>query len=327
MFASNARSLHMKAEELYDCIVIGGGPAGLNGAVVLGRCRRKVLLFDTEGYRNKASHGMHNYLTRDDIAPADFLQISQKELQKYSVQRLKKRITVGKKNASEIFEVKDEDGRIYRSKKLLVATGLCDTIPDIDGFAECYGKSVFHCPYCDGWEVRDKKIGIYARNKEGAELALALKCWTNHVTLYTDGGNKVKPSQKEYLHANGIDIVRERIANLEASEGQVERIVFSNGDSRECDAIFFVNGYTQQCNLAEAFGCEVNSKGVIVTDRVQKTNIDGLYVAGDASKDMHFVVVAAAEGAKAAVMINKELIKEEFMMNTKQRMVNANDKC
>jgi thioredoxin reductase len=309
----------MKAEELYDCIVIGGGPAGLNGAVVLGRCRRKVLLFDTERYRNEASHGMHNYLTRDDILPSEFLSICQKELQKYSVQRLVRRITMGKKNASGIFEVKDQDGRIYRSKKLLVATGLSDTIPDIEGFAACYGKSIFHCPYCDGWEVRDKKIGVYARNKEGAELALALKCWTDDVTLYTDGGNKVKSTQKAYLEANAIDIVRDRISKLESSEGQVQKIIFNSGQSRDCDALFFVNGYSQQCNLAEAFGCEVNTKGVIVTNRVQKTNVEGLYVAGDAAKDMHFVVVAAGEGAKAAVMINKDLIKEEFMDKVKER--------
>ncbi|HWJ90011.1 MAG TPA: NAD(P)/FAD-dependent oxidoreductase [Flavisolibacter sp.] len=302
----------MKAEELYDCIVIGGGPAGMNAAVVLGRCRRKVLVFDTEKYRNRASHGMHNYLTRDNILPGEFLAVCHQELQKYSVQRLVKKIMAGKKNDAGIFEVKDQDGRIYRSKKLLVATGLSDNLPRIEGFAEFYGKSVFHCPYCDGWEVRDKKIGVYARNKEGWELALALKCWTDHVTLYTDGANKIKSSQRAYLEANGIDIVGTAIKKLHGAEGQIERIIFSNGDSRSCDAIFFVNGYTQQCNLAEAFGCEVNAKGVIITSRVQRTNIEGLYVAGDAAKDMHFVVVAAAEGAKAAVTINKELIKEEY---------------
>ena len=296
--------------EVYDCIIIGGGPAGLNAAVVLGRCRRKVLVFDTETYRNRSSHGMHNYLTRDDIVPSEFIQISHQELEKYSVQKLKKKVINARKNDQDIFEVKDENNSIYYSKKLLVATRLTDTVPEIKGFKEFYGTSVFHCPYCDGWEVRDKKIAVYARNKEGWELALALKGWTDEVTLYTDGKNKVKPSQQQIQDANGIPVIRLPIQKLEGKNGQVQSIVFKNGESRECDAVFFVNGYTQQCDLAEAFGCEVNKKGVIVTNRFQQTNIKGLYVAGDASKDMHFVVVAAAEGAKAGVTINKELQKE-----------------
>jgi len=298
--------------EIYDCIIVGGGPAGLNAAIVLGRCRRKVLVFDTEQYRNRYSHGVHNYLTRDDVLPHEFLQTCHKELEKYSVQRIRKKVVSAKKNEEETFSVKDENGTIYYSKKLLIATGLQDTLPDIEGFRELYGKSIFHCPYCDGWEVRDKKIGVYAKNKEGWELALALKGWTDNVTLYTDGKNKVKPVQKEYLDANEIPVITTPIAKLQGDDGQLQKIIFKNGEVSECDAIFFVNGYTQQCNIAEAFGCEVSRKGVIVTNRQQQTNIKGLYVAGDASRDMHFVVVAAAEGAKAGVTINKELQKEVY---------------
>jgi thioredoxin reductase len=302
--------------ELQDCIIIGGGPAGLNAAVVLGRCRRKVLVFDTEQYRNKASHGMHNYLTRDDILPKDFIDISHRELQKYSVQLLHRKITHAAKNEEGIFLVKDEEGRMYYSRKLLVATGLSDNIPGVPGFREMYGKSIFHCPYCDGWEVRDKKLGVYARNKEGWELAIALKTWSNEVALYTDGKHKVKQQQLEELNDHGIPVVPLAIERLEGKEGQLEKIIFKNGTQALCDALFFVNGFTQQCDLAEAFGCEINKKGVVITNRFQQTNIEGLYVAGDAAKDMHFVVVAAAEGAKAGVVINKDLIKEGMRKST-----------
>lgn len=298
--------------EIYDCIIVGGGPAGLNAAIVLGRCRRKVLLFDTERYRNRYSHGMHNYLTRDDILPTEFLRISHGELEKYSVQKLNRLIVSARKNESGIFQVRDEQGSIYQSKKLLVATGLTDKVPEIEGFRECYGRSVFHCPYCDGWEVRDKKIGVYARNKEGWELALALKGWSEHVTLYTDGRNKVKPVQRARLEANDVPIIGTPFKCLEHEDGLISRIRFANGDTSECDALFFVNGYSQQCNLTEAFGCEFNRKGVVITNSVQQTNIEGLYVAGDAARDMHFVVVAAAEGAKAGVTINKELQQEKI---------------
>lgn len=313
----------MQSPDIYDCIIIGGGPAGLNAAVVLGRCRRKVLLFDTEQYRNQRSHGMHNYLTRDDIKPGDFLRFSQKELEKYSVQRVVKKIVNARIKENGIFEVRDDQSTSYYAKKLLVATGLTDNVPSIPGFSECYGRSVFHCPYCDGWEVREKKLGVYARNKDGWELALALKSWSPHVTLYTDGKKKLKPTHAAYLEANEIPVVSLPIQRLEEKDGQVLKIIFRNGEERSCDAIFFVNGYTQQCDLAEAFGCSMTKKGVVVTNSQQQTNIPGLYVAGDASKDMHFVVVAAAEGAKAGVTINKELQKEAWVTELKKHTGNV----
>lgn len=302
----------MQQAEIYDCIIVGGGPAGLNAAVVLGRCLRKVLVFDTGQQRNRYSHGMHNYLTRDDILPTDFLGHCHRELEKYAVQLVHKRVISAKKNEDEIFVVKDENATVYHSKKLLIATGLADNLPPIEGFSEFYGKSVFHCPYCDGWEVRNKNIGVYAKNKEGWELALVLKGWTDHVTLYTDGKNKVKPAQKEYLDANEITVNALPISKLQGENGQLQRIIFRNGEEKNCDALFFVNGFRPQCNIAEAFGCNATKKGVIITNRYQQTNIKGLFVAGDAAKDMHFVVVAAAEGAKAGVIINKELQKEIY---------------
>jgi thioredoxin reductase len=307
--------------EIYDCIIVGGGPAGLNAAIVLGRCRRKVLVFDTQEYRNRYSHGIHNYLTRDDILPRDFLELCHKELEKYSVQKIHKKVVLAKKNEEGIFIVKDEYDTMYCSKKILVATGLQDTLPDIDGFKELYGKSIFHCPYCDGWEVRDKKIGVYARNKEGWELALALKTWSDDVSLYTDGKHKVKPFQRGYLDANEIPVITAPFSKLQGENGQLQKIIFKNGEERACNALFFVNGYTQQCNIAEAFGCKVSKTGVIVTNRLGQTNIKGVYVAGDASKDMQFVVVAGAEGAKAGVTINKELQKEIYEKKLQEKKI------
>lgn len=296
--------------DIQDVVIVGGGPAGLNAAVVLGRCRRKVLVFDTGKYRNRHSHGMHNYLTQDDILPADFIQICHAELRKYGVTLLHKKVISGRKNQEGIFIVRDEEEKTYYAKKLLIATGLMDNLPGIEGFKEHYGKSVFHCPYCDGWEVRDKKIGVYARNKPGWELALSLKAWAEDITLYTDGKKNVRPDQQKQLDANDVAVVTLPIARIEGREGQLEKIIFRNGETNPCDALFFVNGYTQQCDLAETFNCEISKKGVVVTNRFQQTNTPGLFVAGDADKDVHFVVVAAAEGAKAGMVINKELQKE-----------------
>lgn len=296
--------------DLQDVIIIGGGPAGLNAAVVLGRCRRKVLVFDTAQQRNRWSHGMHNYLTRDDILPNDFIKICHTEIAKYGVQLQHKKIIRARKNEEGLFVVRAENDETFYAKKLLIATGLADNVPNIEGFMELYGKSVHHCPYCDGWEARDKKLGVYARDKNGGDLAINLKAWSDDVTLYTDGKNKLKPPQEEQLKALSIPVIRLPIARLQGDGGQLQNIVFKNGETAPCDVLFFVNGYTQQCNLAETFDCEVSSKGVIVTNKYQQTSTPGLYVAGDADKDMHLVVVAAAEGAKAGVTINKELQKE-----------------
>lgn len=304
--------------QVYDCIIIGGGPAGLNAAVVLGRCRRSVLVFDTGMYRNRYSHGIHNFLTRDDIDPKVFLQHCHAELEKYSVQMLSKKIVKATKNNEGLFLAKADDGSSYAAKKMLVATGLTDNLPPIDGFEEMYGRSVFHCPYCDGWEVRDKNIGVYAKNKNGWELALALTGWSNDVTLYTDGKNYLKPYQANQLQACGVAVNNKKISRLAGHEGHIEKLVFQNGEESPCQALFFVNGFTQQCNLAETFGCKMSRKGVVLTTRYQQTDIPGLYVAGDAAKDMHFVVVAAAEGAKAAVIINKELQKEAIELKMAQ---------
>ena len=161
--------------EFQDVIIIGGGPAGLNAAVVLGRCRRKVLVFDMNNHRNRYSHGMHNYLTRDHFLPTEFIKICHEEIKKYGVQLLAKKIVYARKNNDDLFVVRDEEGTLYYSKKLLVATGLTDKVPEVEGFKEFYGTSVFHCPYCDGWEVRDKKIGIYASFKKLKEQGI-LRC-------------------------------------------------------------------------------------------------------------------------------------------------------
>lgn len=298
-------------KNLYDVIIIGGGPAGLNAAVVLGRCRRKVLLFDTGKQRNRHSAGIHNYLTRDDILPRDFLHLSHKEVRKYGVQIIHIEASVAKKNENGFFSVTDSKGVLYNAKKILIATGLTDRLPSLEGFEKYFGKSVFHCPYCDGWEVKDKQIGVYARNKNGFDLALSLTTWSHSVTYFTDGKNKLKQEEISKLNKIGIPVITGEIQKLLGRNGKLTGIAFKNKDICPCDALFFVNGYSQQSDIVESLGCILNKKKVVVTNRFGQTNIAGVFVAGDASRDMHFVVVAAAEGAKAGVIINKELQKEE----------------
>lgn len=298
--------------KVYDVIIVGGGPAGLNAAVVLGRCRRNVLLFDKGTQRNLSSNGLRNYLTRDNILPRDFLKLAYREIAKYGVITSRREILHAEKMQTGLFLVKDKEGNNYCSRKLLIATGLRDHIPGIKGIGNFFGTCVFHCPYCDGWEVKDKLVGVYAKNKNGFELAISLKTWSRQVVLYTDGRNYLTPVEKEILHKNGIPVISKPILALDGKNEKLLNIVFSDNKKQRCDAIFFVNGYEQQCNIAKSLGCKMTRKGVVVTNRLQQANVPGLYVAGDVSKDMQFVVVAAAEGAKAAVTINKEMQKEDF---------------
>ncbi|MEO6290605.1 MAG: NAD(P)/FAD-dependent oxidoreductase [Ginsengibacter sp.] len=296
---------------LFDVIIIGGGPAGLNAAVVLGRCNRKVLLFDHGKQRNRNSHGMHNYLTRDDISPKEFLKTGRNELKKYNVKMLTKEVRHAKKDPDGFFVIKDEKEKIYYSKKLILATGLTDNLPGINGIRKFYGKSIFHCPYCDGWENNNKTIGVYSKTKSGVDLALTLTAWSSKITLYTDGEKYLRKKDKELFSKKNIAVIHDSINSFEGKGFQLKNIVFENGNKSICEALFFSNGYDVQCHLVESLGCDIGKNNIAITNRLQQTNIPGLYVAGDISKDIHFVVVAAAEGAKAAVYINKELLEDE----------------
>lgn len=298
--------------ELYDVIIIGGGPAGLNAAVVLGRCKRTVLLFDHKRQRNLSSHGMHNYLTRDNVAPQDFLNISRQEVKKYGVRIIYKEVTNAKKLNKNSFEITTEERKKYHSKKLILATGLSDNLPEIPHIKEFYGKSVFHCPYCDGWECKRKKLAVYSKTKSGIELALILTRWSRKITIFSDGEKYGNKQELKILKNKEIKIENLPIKAFEGQNGLIKNVIMNSGEKIACDALFFSNGYEVQCSLVKSLGCKIGNNKVAFTNKAQQTNIYGLYVVGDASRDMHFVVVAAAEGAKAAVYINKELLHEEF---------------
>ncbi|MEO6187479.1 MAG: NAD(P)/FAD-dependent oxidoreductase, partial [Ginsengibacter sp.] len=253
----------------------------------------------------------HNYLTRDGIFPGEFIQKSHEELKKYRVRVLNVEVQHAAKNLESIFIVKDAKGKIYNSKKLILATGLTDNLPEIKGVSKFYGKSIFHCPYCDGWENNNKILGVYSDNKSGVDLAVTLTLWSKNVTLYIDGKNYLDRKSKALLTKKNIAVNNDTIKSFEGHGTQLANIIFANGKKSSCEALFFSNGYKVQCHLVESLGCRVGKNNIALTNKLQQTNIQGLYVAGDISKDIHFVVVAAAEGAKAAVYINKELMEEE----------------
>ncbi|HYC40152.1 MAG TPA: NAD(P)/FAD-dependent oxidoreductase [Chitinophagaceae bacterium] len=301
----------MPADRSYEVIIIGGGPAGLNAAVVLGRCRRKVLLIDAGRQRNLASHGIHNYLTRDHILPKEFLAIVAQELKKYKVPVKKTEILAAQRTSDGRFLLQDREGLSYSCAKLVIATGLKDRLPGIPGLREFFGRSVFHCPYCDGWEVKDKRVAVIAEAKKGIELATSLTTWSTQVSLFTHGNDFVGRKDNRLLARYNIPVFTTRIRRLVGTDGMLNQIVLESGQTVACEAAFLSMEYEQQSSLAQELGCRVSSHGVVLTTKSGRTKVPGLYVVGDASWDIHLVVIAAAEGAKAGVYINKQLQKEE----------------
>ncbi len=294
----------------YDAIIVGGGPAGLSAALVLGRCRRRVLVCDSGDYRNAASDAVHGFLTRDCMNPADLLRTAREQLVPYGVEYR----CIAVKGACPCeggFKVSLADGVECHSRKLLLATGMKDKVPKIQGIEPLYGKSVHHCPYCDGWEWRDQPLAVYGKKQHGHALALALINWSRDVALVTNGLSGLDSKQHAELKRFGIPVYTAKVVRLEGTDGMLERIEFANGKSLERKAMFFSTGQDQHCDLPKAFGCLFTNKGVVRTSRMQETNVPGLYVVGDASRDVQFVIVAAAEGAKAAEAVNEALMKED----------------
>ena len=298
---------------MFDVVIVGAGPAGLSAAQMLGRCRRSVLICDTGRPRNYASHAMHGYLSRDCIPPSEFLAIGRAELDRYDTVELRQiAVTEASCRPDGRFDVTLASGERLLSRKLLLATGVMDNLPDIPGFHEMYGRSVFHCPYCDGWEVRDQPLAIYGRAKRGCGLSLELTAWSRDLVLCTDGPSGLDDEERARLDRNGITVREERVASLEGAHGLLRHVVFEGGARLARRALFFTTGQTQQSDLSIRLGCDVGEKGTVRTGHYETTHIPGLYVAGDASRDVQWVIVAAAEGAEAAFAINTDLIKEDL---------------
>lgn len=299
----------------YDCIIVGAGPAGLSAALMLGRCRRRVLVCDIGNPRNARSSGLHSYLTRDGIVPGEFLDLARQDVARYESVEFRTVEVLDATASSDGFRVVCADGRQLSTRKLLLATGVVDELPDLEGLPPLYGTSVHHCPYCDGWEWRDQPVAVFGCGEEGLALALGLTVWTDDLVLCTDGPSRLSEKDVDQLQAQGIEVREDRILRLEGRGGQLERIVFDQSEPLARRALFVCTGQHQRSALARKLGARFTSKGAVDTGTCEATEVPGLYVAGDSSKEAQFVIVAAAEGAEAGMAINKALLKEDLAQN------------
>jgi thioredoxin reductase len=246
------------------------------------------------------------------MAPADLRRLGREQLRPYETVEVREISVADVDNIDGVFEAILEDGSRCRSRKLLLASGMVDAWPAIEGASPLYGRSIFHCPYCDGWEFRDQPIAILGRGRRGRGLALELTAWSHDLVLCTDGPAELSDVDAARLARNGIPVREEPIARVEGTDGVLERIVFAGGEQLPRRAMFFNLGQHQRSSLPEKFGCEFTEAGAVRTGAYEATALSGLYIAGDASRLVQFAIVAAAEGAEAAFAINTALLKEEL---------------
>lgn len=295
---------------MHDTVIIGGGPGGLSAALMLGRARRLVLVLDAGEPRNAASHGVHGFLTRDGIRPAEFLELARSELEQYETVSLRNARAEAVDRIEGGFRVRIAGGPAVEARTLVLATGVVDDLPELPGLSDCYGTSAHHCPYCDAWEHRDRPLAVLGQGDAGADYCLKLLRWSPLVTLCTNGPAGLSADSAARLARYGIEVREERVLGLDVREGRLQRMTLERSEAVAADALFLCLGQEQRSDLVAALGVELMKGGMIDSTRAGATNVDGVYAVGDASRDPQFVITAAAEGAAAAVAINKRLTLE-----------------
>ena len=292
----------------YDCIIIGGGPAGLTCAIFLGRYRHRVLLVDNGKPRNYASRAIHGFLGQHDIPPGELLSRGRAEAETAGVEICE--CTAQKiERLGDVFEVTTSTGKMI-ARRVVLAYGVRDKLPDIPEIERFYGGSIYHCPDCDGYEVTGKRVGVIGWGKKAAGLALKLLTWTDDLTIFTHGNPRDWSNEhNSKLLSFSIDVKTERITALEGQEHQVRAAVLESGKRVPVDAMFFTIGTERSCFLAEELGCEVDAERPnIIVDDLKKTSVDGIYAVGDLVPGSQLAITSAADGAIAAIAIHKSLL-------------------
>ncbi|TRZ39868.1 NAD(P)/FAD-dependent oxidoreductase [Niallia circulans] len=296
-----------------DCVIIGGGPAGLNAALVLGRAKKNIILFDDNKPRNAVTHESHGFITRDKIKPSEFKSYALEDLKEYPNIIIKNQRVFDIKTENDRFVILTKDGNTFEARKIILATGLTDILPAIKGIHEFYGASLFSCPFCDGWELQDRPIVVISENERAFHMIKMIRNWSKDVVLCTNGKQVLSSEQKELFAAKEIEVIEEEIENLQGEGGKLRKIILKSGREVAREGGFITTGLQQSSPLAQQLGCSLNSMGGIDTDNSGRTNIAGVYACGDnAIIAPSQLIIAAAEGSKAAMAVVGDLVNEDF---------------
>jgi thioredoxin reductase len=303
--------------ESYDVVVIGGGAAGLSGAVALARSRRSVLVADAGEPRNGPAAEVHNFFTRDGTPPAELYAAGRAEVTRYGGHIESGPVTaLGR--AGELFRA-EINGQVVTARRLLVATGLRDELPDVPGLAERWGIDVLHCPYCHGWEVRDERVGILATGPGSVHQALLFRQLTPHVTLLGHTAGPFAAEQAEQFAALGIPVIDGLVARVEAAAGHLTGARLADGTRVDLDVLVVAPRFTANADLLAALGLAAEEMSVggqvfatrVASDPTGATGVPGVYVAGNITDPQAQVVTAAGAGLMAGAAINADLVMQD----------------
>lgn len=289
---------------LFDAIIIGGSYAGLSAAMTLGRSMRQVLIIDSNKACNRFAPHSHNFITQDGQTPAAIAEAARIQVLAYPTIQVVQGLAVAARGEDGAFEMEIETGEVYKAKKLLFATGLRDLLPEIEGLKECWGKSVIHCPYCHGYEVKGVPTGILMNDERVIDVARLIGHWSADLTIYTNG---MAQFDVEALPSK-VRVIQASIQALVHQQGQLERITFKNGASYGVDVLYYRPVSKQHCSLPEDIGCVLTEGGHLEVDVFQQTTVAGILAAGDCATYFRAVSVAVAEGTKAGATLNRQLL-------------------
>jgi thioredoxin reductase len=298
----------------YDAVIVGSGPAGLSAALTLGRARRSTLLIDGGPGRNAPSDGVHNFLSRDGIAPADLRTIALEQLATYPTVQIWPAVVKRVTSVDGEFDLALTDSGQVRARRLLLATGVVDDLPAIPGLAELWGRGVVHCPYCHGWERRDLPLAVLVLDDDGVRQAIHLRRFSADVVVCLGNNFELSQEQRELIDARDITVLEKELVGVEGEDDSPQSLVFADG-SRLVRSALFVHGHVRQrSDLAIQLGCRILDDGAVEINDLGQTSTPGVYAAGDMARRPTLplagaqVIIAAAEGTVAAVVIDQELL-------------------
>ncbi|GAB4052884.1 NAD(P)/FAD-dependent oxidoreductase [Spirosoma litoris] len=298
----------MKSEPEFDVIIIGGSYAGLSAAMALGRSIRTVLIIDGGQPCNRQTPHSHNLITQDGETPAAIAEKARQQVLAYPTVQFKEGLVVSVTGTSNQFEVVTGADQRFTARKILFATGLRDQLPLLPGFSDCWGISVIHCPFCHGYEYRGQRTGILMNGNAGVELSLFIHNWSPNLTLFTNGKSTLTQEQHQQLTDRSIPIVEKEIQQIRHEGGYVNALVFTDGTEYSLDALYARPPFEQSTDIPKRLGCTFTEQGLIQVDELNRTNVPGVYAAGDNSTMMRAVAAAIAAGTKAGAMLSRELI-------------------
>jgi thioredoxin reductase len=298
-------------ENNFDVIIIGGSYSGLSAAMTLGRSLRNVLIIDGGKPCNRKTPHSHNFITHDGKTPKEISELAKEQVLKYETVKFHDGVVVNMGKNSKNFTITTEKEEIFYAKKLILASGIKDIMPNIPGFAESWGVSVIHCPYCHGYEVKGEATGILSNEDIAFDFSKLVFNLTKELTLFTNGKSTLNKEQTEKFNQNKISIVEDEIEKVQHVNGHIQKIIFKNGKEASLKALYAKIGFEQNINIKD-LGIELNENGFIKVDMMQKTNILGVFACGDNVTMMRSVANAVAQGNFAGAVVNKELSEEEF---------------